>query len=198
MAQYRDVFKIKHNDLCPEKGKILISEPFLQDVYFQRSVVLLVEHSIKGSMGLVVNKQTTLIVNDLFPELKKLPDIPIFLGGPVASNHLFFIHSLGPEVVPDSVRIHGNLRFDGNFEALRDYLSEGHPAKGVVKFFLGYSGWENNQLNTEIVRNSWLVSHSSPESILLAEDDLYWNHAVEGLGDPYSSWTNFPKFPEMN
>jgi putative transcriptional regulator len=198
MAQYGDVFKIKHNDLCPGKGKILISEPFLQEAYFQRSVVLLVEHGIKGSMGLVVNKQTSLIVNDFFPELKNRPDIPIFLGGPVGSNHLFFIHLLGPEVISEGVHIHENLHFGGSFEALRDYLSEGHPAKGVVKFFLGYSGWASNQLNTEIVRNSWLVSHASPESILLAEDDSYWNHTVEGLGDPYNAWTNFPKFPEMN
>ncbi|MDR1102796.1 MAG: YqgE/AlgH family protein [Tannerella sp.] len=198
MASYRDIFKIRHNDLCPGKGKILISEPFLQEAYFQRSVVLLVEHNIKGSIGLVVNKQTGLIVNDFFSELKNLPDIPIFLGGPVSSNHLFFIHSLGPDVVPDGVQVCENLRFDGNFEALRDYLSEGHPAKGVVKFFLGYSGWESNQLNTEIVRNSWLVSHSSPESILLAEGDSFWNHAVERLGDPYSAWINYPKFPEMN
>lgn len=198
MAQYKDVFNIKHNNLCPGKGKILISEPFEQDVYFQRSVVLLIEHNTKGSMGLVVNKQTRLIVNDFFPELKNLPDIPIFLGGPVGSNRLFFIHSLGADMIPNGIQILENLRFDGSFEALKDYLSKEHPAKGVVKFFLGYSGWESNQLNTEIVRNSWLVSHSSPKNILLAEDDSYWNHTVAGLGDPYSTWTNYPKFPEMN
>lgn len=89
MAQYKDIFKIKHNDLQPEKGKILISEPFLQDAYFQRSVVLLVEHNHNGSMGFVVNKPTGLIVNDFFPELKKSPVIPIYLGGPVSSNRLF-------------------------------------------------------------------------------------------------------------
>ncbi|MDO4704287.1 YqgE/AlgH family protein [Tannerella sp.] len=72
MAQYKDIFKIKHNDLRPGKGKILISEPFLQDAYFQRSVVLLVEHNQNGSMGFVVNKPTGLIVNDFFPELKNI------------------------------------------------------------------------------------------------------------------------------
>jgi putative transcriptional regulator len=111
---------------------------------------------------------------------------------------LFFIHSLGQDVIPDGMQIHEHLRFDGSFEALRDYLAKGHPAKGFVKFFLGYSGWESNQLNTEIIRNSWLVSHSSPKNILLAEDDSYLTQAVEKLGDPYSTWINYPKFPEMN
>ncbi|MDR3194346.1 MAG: YqgE/AlgH family protein [Tannerella sp.] len=177
---------------------ILISEPFLQDMYFQRSVVLLIEHGIKGSMGLVVNKQTGLIVNDLFPELKNLAAIPVYLGGAVGFDHLFFIHSLEPDIIPDSVQINEHLYFDGNFEALKTYLSEGNPAKGTVKFFLGYAGWESNQLNTEITHNSWLVSSSSHKSILLAEDDSYWNHTVERLGNPYRTWTNYPKDPELN
>ena len=134
MAQYKDIFKIKHNDLRPEKGKILISEPFLQDAYFQRSVVLLVEHDHNGSMGFVVNKPTGLIVNDFFPELKKFPILPIYLGGPVSSNRLFFIHSLGP-VIPDSVKIEENLYFDGDFEALKRYMLSGNPFNERIKFF---------------------------------------------------------------
>ncbi|MDR2138127.1 MAG: YqgE/AlgH family protein [Tannerella sp.] len=199
MASYDDIFKIKHNGLPPGKGKILISEPFSQEACFQRAVVLLIEHSIKDSMGLVVNKPTDLIVNNFLPELKSLPDIPVFQGGPVGFGQLvFFIHSLGPDTVPDSMWIREHLYMGGNLEALKNYLSEGHPTKGTVKFFSGYAGWESNQLNMEILRNSWLVSHSSPENILLAEDDSYWNHALEELGDPYRTWTNYPKSPNMN
>ena len=197
MAQYKDIFKIKHNDLRPEKGKILISEPFLQDAYFQRSVVLLVEHDHNGSMGFVVNKPTGLIVNDFFPELKKFPILPIYLGGPVSSHRLFFIHSLGP-VIPDSVKIEENLYFDGDFEALKRYMLSGNPFNERIKFFLGYSGWTKNQLDGEIVRDSWLVSHSSDRSLMLAHDDSFWTHSVELLGRPYETWINYPKNPEMN
>ena len=63
MAQYNNIFKITHNNVLPEKGHILISEPFLQDVYFQRSVVLLVEHDKKGSMGFVLNKKLEMKLN---------------------------------------------------------------------------------------------------------------------------------------
>ncbi|MDR0843809.1 MAG: YqgE/AlgH family protein [Tannerella sp.] len=198
MAPYKDIFKIKHNDLRPGKGKVLISEPFLQNLYFQRSVILLIEHNVKGSMGFVLNKRTDLCVNDFFPELKDLPGIPIYLGGPVNSNQLYFIHSLEHEVIPNGLKIDEDLYFDGNFEALKRYLLRGNPAEGKVKFFLGYSGWESNQLNNEIVGNSWLVSHSSHKSILLAKDDSYWNHTIERLGNPYNTWINYPKNPEMN
>ena len=81
MASYKNIFKITHNNLLPAQGSILISEPFLQDAYFQRSVVLLVEHTDDGSMGLVLNKKTDLVVNTFFPELEKFPEIPIYLGG---------------------------------------------------------------------------------------------------------------------
>ncbi len=197
MAQDKDIFKIKHNNLQPEKGKILISEPFLQDVYFQRSVVLLVEHNEDGSMGFVVNKPTNLIVNDFFPELKNFPKIPIYLGGPVSSRRLFFIHSLGT-IIPGSIKIEENLYFDGDFEVLKHYMLNGNPIDEHVKFFLGYSGWTKDQLYGEIVSDSWLVSHSSNRSLILAHDDSFWNRSVERLGRPYTTWTNYPKDPEMN
>ena len=197
MISYKDIFQVKHNDLEPERGKILISEPFLQDAYFQRAVVLLIEHGGEGSMGFVVNKQTNLIVNDFFPELKGRPVIPIYLGGPISPNHLFFIHSLG-KTIPGSVEIGENLYFDGDFEVLKRYLRNDNAAIEQVKFFLGYSGWTKEQLDSEIVCNSWLVGHSSCRSLILARDDSFWNHVVERLGHPYSTWTNYPKNPEMN
>ena len=57
MASYKNIFKITHNDVLPIQGSILIAEPFLQDAYFQRSVVLLIEHTEHGSMGFVLNKK---------------------------------------------------------------------------------------------------------------------------------------------
>lgn len=197
MRQYKDIFKIKHNDLQPEKGKILISEPFLQDAYFQRAVVLLVEHNREGSMGFVVNKPTELILNDFFPELKNFPRTPIYLGGPVSSNRLFFIHSLGT-IIPGSMEIDNNLFFDGDFDVLKNYMLSGNPINEHIKFFMGYSGWTKDQLNGEIIRDSWLVSQTSYQNLFLARDDSFWKHAVEQLGRPYTTWTNFPKNPEMN
>ena len=198
MAKDKDIFKIKHNNLQPRKGRILISEPFLQNVFFQRAVILLIEHNKNGSMGFVLNKRTNLIVNTFFPEMKFFPDIPIYLGGPVHSNHLFFIHSLGEEIIPDGVKVINNLCFDGNFEALKQYILQGGPVEGKVKFFLGYSGWSTNQLTGEIVSDSWLVGNSSINSIMQAEGDSFWTNSVDSLGNQYKIWKNYPVNPEMN
>ena len=197
MTLYKDIFKIKHNNLSPEKGKILISEPFLQDAYFQRSVVLLIEHNTNGSMGFVLNKKTGLWVNDYFEGLENAPRIPIYLGGPVSSNHLYFIHSLG-NIIPDSVQIANNLYFDGDFESLNYYIMSGQPVDGKIKFFLGYSGWTENQLDGEIDQDSWLVSKSSGQNIMLAEGESFWKHSVESVGGSYMTWINYPKDPILN
>ncbi len=198
MAQERNIFKIKHNDIDPGKGRILISEPFLRDSYFQRAVVLLVEHTSEGSMGFVLNKRTDLIVNTFFAELKNMPDLPIYLGGPVSSHHLFFIHSLGAVLIPGAVNINENIYFGGSFDALKRYIHQGNAIEGKVKFFLGYSGWSEAQLIREAQVDSWLVSNSSNNDILLADGESYWRNSIELLGDQYKSWVNYPKNPELN
>ena len=198
MATYNNILKITHNNLLPAQGSILISEPFLQDAYFQRSVVLLVEHNTQGSMGFVLNKKTDLIVNTFFPELEEYPEIPIYLGGPVSANRLFFIHSLGDLIVPDSVKIKDRLYFDGDFEALKRYIQNGHSIEGKVKFFLGYSGWTEGQLGNEINKNSWVVSHAAKENVLLADGESFWKNSLEQLGSNYEAWTKYPKDPYLN
>ncbi len=198
MATYNNIFKITHNNLLPAQGSILISEPFLQDAYFQRSVVLLVEHNTQGSMGFVLNKKTDLILNTFFPELEEYPEIPIYLGGPVSANRLFFIHSLGDLIVPDSVKIKDRLYFDGDFEALKRYIQNGHSIEGKVKFFLGYSGWTEGQLGNEINKNSWVVSHAAKENVLLADGESFWKNSLEQLGSNYEAWTKYPKDPYLN
>ena len=100
-------------------------------------------------MGFVLNKKTDLIVNSFFKEFAEFPEIPIYLGGPVSPNRLFFIHSLGDNIIPDALKINDYLYFDGDFNALKRYILNGHPIDGKVKFFLGYSGWTEGQLNHE-------------------------------------------------
>ncbi len=198
MTADNNMFKIMHNNVVPDQGSILISEPFLRDTYFQRAVVLLVEHTASGSMGFVLNKKTDLIVNSFFKELEGVPEIPIYLGGPVSANRLFFIHSLGNVIIPGALPINDELYFDGDFEAFKQYVLSGRPIKGKVKFFLGYSGWSKGQLSEEINENFWVVSHTPSHSIIEAEGDYYWKKELIQLGKKYKTWTNYPKDPYLN
>ena len=195
--QSKDLFKIKHNNLAPEKGRILISEPFMRDVFFQRSVILLIEHGANGSMGFVLNNNTGLVLNNFIEGLEKVAQIPIFLGGPVSSDHLFYIHSLG-DAIPDSIQIDDNLYFDGDFESLNYYLLGGQPVEGKIKFFLGYAGWTKSQLLGEIKHDSWLVGQSSGSKLLLADGESFWKNSVESIGGRYLTWLNYPKDPMLN
>ena len=192
-----NLFKITHNNILPEQGSILISEPFLKDACFQRSVVLLVEHTEEGTIGFVLNKKTSFRVNLFFDELKNCPDIPIYMGGPVSPTKLFFIHTLGEEVISGSVKINDHLYFDGSFDALKEYILCGHPIEGKVRFFLGYSGWTEGQLDEEIRQDSWLVS-SEASGVMHAEGDAYWKSSVCKLGKNYRNWIIYPKDPHLN
>ena len=179
MATYNNIFQIKHNNVLPAQGSILISEPFLQEAYFQRSVVLLIEHNQQGSMGFILNKKTELIVNSFFKDLEEFPEMPIYLGGPVSPNRLF-------------------LYFDGDFETLKKYIQEGHSIEKRVKFFLGYSGWTEGQLINEIKENSWVVGNTTNYNILQGEGEELWKHSLEALGSQYEAWTKYPKEPCLN
>lgn len=194
------IFKALPNNLSPRPGRLLIAEPLLRDVYFHRSVVLLVEHSTGGgSMGFILNKKTKLMLSDAVPDFAQIPEIPIYFGGPVAANRLFFVHSLGDLIVPNTLKINDHLYFDGDFEALKTYILSGFDIEGKVKFFVGYSGWENHQLSKEIRSHSWVVGHSDDEHVLSENGDAYWKSSVVNLGGDYKKlWKYYPKETYLN
>lgn len=189
-----DYFKIEHNNVTPVKGKILISEPFLQDVYFKRSVVLLTSDQ-DGFVGFVLNKFADFSVHETvkgFPEFHA----KISIGGPVRVDTMHFIHTLG-EAIPDSVELMENLWWGGNFEALKNLVSEGFVAESQVRFFLGYSGWEPNQLEKELTDNSWIVSNLTSREIMESDKNI-WKKSLENLGSKYRLWSEFPENPTLN
>ncbi len=198
MDYNKDMFKITNNNIIPEKGSILIAEPFLSDKYFERSVVLLVEHNNnQGTMGFVLNKKMPEKMNDFFPELKVVDDIPIFRGGPVGLDKLYFIHTLG-SIIPDSYEVINGVYFGGDFDVVKSYIEKGNPVEGKIKFFLGYSGWEQEQLNNEITIHSWLVGKTEETKVMKSEGELFWKKSLGDLGGQYKSWANFPKRPFLN
>ena len=96
--------------LKPACGRFLISEPSLQDFYFRKSVVLLAEHNDEGSFGLIVNKPVSVKLSEI---VKGFPvfESPVFLGGPVKTDSLFYLHTCG-EAIRESMKIMGLAKFD--------------------------------------------------------------------------------------
>ena len=141
-----DIFKIQSNNVLPSRGKILISEPFLRDATFGRSVVLLIDHTEEGSMGL--------IVNDIIKEFKYIENIPLYKGGPIATDTLFYLHTLAD--IPGAIPISKGLYLNGDFDEIKKYILQGNKVDRYIRFFLGYSGWGSEQLSTELKENTWL------------------------------------------
>lgn len=191
-----DIFKIQSNDVLPSRGKILISEPFLRDATFGRSVILLVDHTEEGSMGLVMNKQLPLLLNDIITEFKYLDEIPLYKGGPVATDTLFFLHTL--DDIPGSICICNGLYLNGDFTLIKRYILQGNKVDGCIRFFLGYSGWESEQLATELKENTWIVSEEDKSYLMKDNIKEMWRKALERLGSKYEAWSRFPQIPAFN
>jgi len=184
------------NEILPAKGKILISEPFLQDNYFKRSIILLTEHSEEGSVGFVLNKPINLNANEVINDFPKT-DALISLGGPVNTNTLHYIHTLG-DIIPGSVKVLENIYWGGDFEIVKRLIESGNLVKEQIRFFLGYSGWHKQQLEDELADNAWVVTELSPQEIMAPISKHFWKTALKRMGKKYEMWSNFPENPQMN
>jgi len=188
---------IQSNKLEPKSGRVLIAEPLMGDYYFGRSVVLLIEHNNEdGTVGIVMNKPSGTMIADLindFPEFQA----PVYVGGPVQTDNLYFMHTLGGEV-PESQEVIPGLYWGGEVEAIREMIVLGMVKPNQVRFFLGYSGWQSQQLHGELNRNSWLVSDTNLQSLFHTKSHKMWNHFMQRMGPEYDLWRKFPIDPELN
>ncbi len=190
-----DIFRIRTNNLSPRKGRILIAEPFLPGDYFNRSIILLVDHNKSGTVGFILNKPVDFAVEGFHKEFPGL-QTTLGLGGPVSTESLYYIHTLG-EQLQGSLHIAGDLYWGGNFKQLQELVNQKQVDSTQVRFFLGYSGWGSGQLQEELEENSWLVSDISPSKVMKSDARL-WHEMVKQMGGKYSIWQNFPENPSMN
>ena len=191
-----DIFKIETNHVLPSRGKVLISEPFLYDEMFGRSIILLVDHTLDGTMGLVFNKSLPLYLNDVLKDFKDVENIPIYKGGPLCTDTLFYLHTL--KGIKDSLQIGKGFYLNGDFDALKKHILQGNNINGKVRFFLGYSGWEYEQLIQEIKENTWLIAKEEASYLLNGEAKDMWKNTLGKLGSKYETWSRFPQVPSLN
>lgn len=181
----------------PQAGNLLISEPFLQDENFIRSVVLLCEHTTEGSFGLVLNKPSILHLGELVDELAFL-DSEVFVGGPVEQNTLHYIY-FGEKKLEGSLSIGEDLWWGGEYESLVEMLKLGTINPENVRFFIGYSGWESGQLSEELEDETWIICESKIDLEILENtpDDL-WRILLKNMGGEFKLLANYPLDPRLN
>ena len=190
-----DFFKYR-NKLKPEKGRLLISEPYLPDPNFERTIILLCENNEEGSFGFVLNKPSLANVSEVMDDIKEY-DTPALVGGPVQQDTLHYIHRYPS--LEDSVEITKGVFWGGNFEKLLFLLETKQMEHKDIKFFLGYSGWTAGQLEEELEQDSWIVSdHVSEALVFDTEPEAMWKKTLTVMGGKYSVFSNYPKDPRLN
>lgn len=185
------------NIVTPGKGDLLISEPYLPDPNFERTVILLCEHDENGSFGFVLNKKTDARIHDVVNELEKF-DTDLYVGGPVQQDTLHFIHrskllsSTSKEIVSDAF-------WGYDFDELVESMNMGLISESDVHFFLGYSGWSPGQLMDEMKAKSWIVfKDTSAEMIFDWGNQDLWEACLKNMGGKYKLISKYPKDPRMN
>jgi len=180
-----------------KKGQLLIAEPsIIGDMAFNRSIILLADHGSEGSIGFILNKPLKYRLDDLIPELQS--NFKVYNGGPVQQDNLYYIHRV-PELISDSIEISNGLYWSGNFEQVTKLISDEKINENDIRFFLGYSGWDFQQLASELDSNTWILSENAHHNnIIHIVDDLFWKNKMIAMGDAYSIWSNAPENPMYN
>ena len=181
----------------PQSGSLLISEPFLGDPNFERTVILICSHDEEeGTFGLVLNRPSNLKLSDVIDVYNDSFDAELGVGGPVQYNTLHYVHRL-PDL-PQSVQLDEGLYWGGDFELLRTMIGAGLVKTDDIKFFLGYSGWTSGQLQEEIDKNVWIVNNEAANKLFNLDSDTLWRSVLRDMGGKFKVLSNYPIDPRLN
>lgn len=189
-------FNLSTVKLPVHAGDLLVAEPFLDDKWFGRSVVSVISYDKDaGATGLVLNRPSALTLDDVLDGVGSNGSrVRVYNGGPLGRDRLFFVHNLGPELFPGALEYVPGLWIGGDFDKAVDYINDGYPAEGFMRFFAGYSSWQGHQLDDELDGETWAVMPAgvTMPQLLCGDGDAYWQRAVKTLGKRYRSWQLIP------
>ncbi|RSK33191.1 YqgE/AlgH family protein [Hymenobacter metallilatus] len=182
-------------------GSLLISQPFLGDPNFERTVVLLCSHAEEeGSFGLVLNRPATLQLGDVLelPGGSALPAarIPLGIGGPVQPDTLHYLHQQ-PDLA-QAQHVGDEVYWGGDFARLLEQLISGQVAPESVRLYVGYSGWTAGQLAEEVRQNVWIVQPNAAAKVFTLTTDAFWQSILREKGGRYRMLSNYPPDPRLN
>ncbi len=182
--------------ISPVKGTLLIANPFLKDPNFSRTVIFLCENMKEGTFGFVLNKQFSKTLDELIPDLE-MPAFPVYSGGPVQPDSLHFLHQY-PDLISGGVEVFDGVYWGGNFESLQIHLRNNDISSDKIRFFIGYSGWTEGQLDMEMKEDSWITVKATRKLIFETSATETWKESLNVLGGDYKMMANYPIDPQLN
>lgn len=167
-----------------DPGMLLAAWPDMLDPNFMHSVLLVCQHTSEGAYGFVLNRPANRVIGELVsthPLLSRSP-FPVYVGGPVESDTMQFVHSV-PEEIPGGVSLDGKLWLGGEVDAMASFLDANpEAARSQLKVFLGYAGWGALQLEIELTSGSWLPGPADPEALFGEGGEEAWRRVVRSIG----------------
>jgi putative transcriptional regulator len=175
-------------------GSLLVAAPGLLDPHFRRTVIYIIEHRDRGTLGVVLNRPSEVTVRDVLPSWAPLSSQPpaVFVGGPVESETALCLAAV--RTGQDPSRVDGLIAVRGPV-ALVDLDSDPAtiaPNLRGLRVFAGYSGWDAGQLAGEIERGDWIVVPAIPDDVLARHDSRLWGHVLRRQGMPLSLLATYP------
>jgi putative transcriptional regulator len=180
----------------PGSGILLISDPFLKDPNFMRTVVFLCEHQEQGSFGFVLNRKYENTIDELIPELEG-HKISLFYGGPVQMDTIHFLHQY-PNEIPGGQEVMKGIFWGGDFDKVIEMIKNKEINENKIRFFIGYSGWSDGQLQNELTEKSWLTVKATRKIVFHHNYKEIWKDSLKQLGGEYEIMINFPIDPQLN
>lgn len=175
-------------------GYFLMAHPLMEDEHFTRSVLLMTKWDAEQAEGLIINRISQYTLDQALKGT--WPDWPLYLGGPVATDTLYYLHRR-PDLIPNADQVGPDLFFGGDFEAVRSAVERGLIDSSEIRFMAGYAGWAPQQLEAELEQESWIVREPSALSSWWNREDLYRSWALE-WPDQHKLWLNSPAEPHWN
>jgi putative transcriptional regulator len=175
------------------RGQLLIAGPGLLDTNFFRTVVLVIEHSDEGALGLVLNRPSQTTVGEAVSELDQLldPDDLLFIGGPVQPSALIVLAEF--EDAGDAALI----AFD-DIGVLASGASEQPAGVRSGRAFVGHTGWGPGQLDAELERDDWILERAAREDAFTADPVELWETVLTRKGGSYALVARMPPDPSVN
>jgi putative transcriptional regulator len=170
------------------RGKLLVATPVVGD-FFHRTVVLVIEHSDEGAVGVVLNRPSEVLVVDAVPSLAPSAgdEDVVHVGGPVATETVL---ALGDFSDPDeaSTLVMGNLGL----------VDPDEPGADVrrLRVYAGHAGWAPGQLDGELEAGAWIIADVDPDDPFNDED--VWPLVLRRQGGAYTLLSTMPENPSLN
>ncbi len=177
-------------------GTVILAEPFMMDPNFRRAAILLCEHNDEGTFGLVMNKPLSMRVDNLIDDFPEF-DAPVHFGGPVQTDTVHFIHCKG-DLVDQSRHIKSNLYYGGDYQQLKALIARELIQPNDIRFFVGYSGWTEGQLEDEMRYNSWVTAPMHGNYLFKSKPSTLWSQVMSNKGNVFSVIARMRDEPNFN